>query len=99
MHDKCSAAISCGPTGTTARGTKHRSTNGGTEMSADETVIAAALPARPNPGGRLSVGGAASALPIEGVWEAICADRLSPLVAAALPLLDLCVRLKTSASH
>jgi type VI secretion system protein ImpK len=68
-------------------------------MSADETVIAAALPARPNPGGRLSVGGAASALPIEGVWEAICADRLSPLVAAALPLLDLCVRLKTSASH
>jgi type VI secretion system protein ImpK len=70
-------------------------------MSADETVIASAPPPRPNPGGRLSVATPASTStsPSERLWESICVDRLSPLVAAALPLLDLCVRLKTSASH
>jgi type VI secretion system protein ImpK len=70
-------------------------------MSADETVIGVPLPApaRPNPGGRLSVVAAGPASSSERLWDAICVDRLSPLVAAALPLLDLCVRFKTSTSH
>ena len=67
-------------------------------MSVDDTAIATAPP-RPNPGGRLSLVGPAAGLSPDRLWDAICVDRLSPLVAAALPLLDLCVRLKTSASH
>jgi type VI secretion system protein ImpK len=68
-------------------------------MSADETVIAPGPAPRPNPGGRLSVVNPASDSPAERLWDEMCVDGLSPLVAAALPLLDLCVRLKTSISH
>lgn len=68
-------------------------------MSVDETIVSPVLPLRPNPGGRLSVVWTPTAQSSEQIWAAVCADRQSPLVAAALPLLDLCVRLKVSTSH
>jgi len=62
-------------------------------MSLDETLIAAAPLARPNPG-RRAVADATAA--DQSLWDTMCAHRLRPLVAAAVPLLDLCVRIKSS---
>lgn len=68
-------------------------------MSNDETIIATNIMPRPNPGGRLTPRpdqGQPQQQDLENLWERLCADRQTPLVAAALPLLGLCVRIRNS---
>lgn len=67
----------------------------------EETVLLPRGPARPNPGGRLTLVPPPSspASPAERFWEALALDRLGPLVAAAAALLGLCAQLKNSTSH
>lgn len=70
-------------------------------MSTEETVLLSQSPARPNPGGRLTlVSSTTSSAPTaDRFWETLALDRPSPLVAAAAPLLGLCAQLKNSTSH
>jgi type VI secretion system protein ImpK len=84
-------------------------------MSTDETLVGptgigltnnasdAGTLVRPNPGGRLSLTGAAAAGAATGdqarLWEKIRLEKLSPLVAAAAPLLGLAARLKHRIAH
>jgi type VI secretion system protein ImpK len=67
----------------------------------EETVLLPRGPARPNPGGRLTLVPPPpfQASPAERFWEALALDRLGPLVAAAAALLGLCAQLKNSSSH
>lgn len=67
----------------------------------EETVLLPRGPARPNPGGRLTLvpSPPSQASPAERFWEALALDRLGPLVAAAAALLGLCAQLKNSSSH
>ena len=70
-------------------------------MTTEETVLLPRGPARPNPGGRLTLvpPPPSQASPAERFWEALALDRLGPLVAAAAALLGLCAQLKNSSSH
>ena len=70
-------------------------------MSTEETVLMPRGPARPNPGGRLTLVSPppSQASSVERFWEALALDRLGPLVAAAAALLGLCAQLKNSSSH
>jgi type VI secretion system protein ImpK len=70
-------------------------------MSTEETVLMPRGPARPNPGGGLTLvpPPQSPASPTERFWEALALDRLGPLVAAAAALLGLCAQLKNSSSH
>ena len=65
-------------------------------MSSDETLAVSPALARPNPGGRV---GGESPASSETVWATLGEGRLRPLLAAAVPLLNLCVRIKNSAAH
>lgn len=66
--------------------------------SVDDTIASPVAAWQPN-GERLSVIWSPTAHAAETFWTVVCTGRQSPLVAAALPLLNLCVRLKPSSSH
>ncbi|SNB74741.1 type VI secretion system protein ImpK [Arboricoccus pini] len=70
-------------------------------MSDDETIVATSFLARPNPGGRLTPGPEPTAVPgaVPNIFDHWSIERHMPLVVAAVPLLDLCVRIRASVSH